>query len=200
MKIIGISGLIGTGKSISGTILNDMINSRGQTSSIINFGDKIKEISCLLFHWDITRLGDDYSYKEGNLLDNGDIDPACKLLNVRSRREVLQKLGTEGIRHGFNPATWVISLQLDIMDIDDDYVIIPDVRFVNELSWIKKQNGILIKVTRDHNNTTLETTHISEHEWGSWTEWDYVIHNVIDPNLNTKQNRSNLADKLRIVL
>ena len=61
-------------------------------------------------------------------------------------REVLQIVGTELLREGFNENIHVASTMANIKDIDN--VIITDCRFPNELEAVKKRGGITIRVNR----------------------------------------------------
>ena len=61
-------------------------------------------------------------------------------------REVLQIVGTELLREGFNKNVHVASTMANIKDKDN--VIITDMRFPNELEAVKKRGGITIRVNR----------------------------------------------------
>jgi len=190
MEIIGISGPIGSGKSTVSRLLKQCYADNGKKVVILSLGHKVKEVCCLMFKWDINRLNDDYAYKEGNTNDDGSMDLACTLLNVRSRREVLQRLGTDGVRNGFNTDAWVIALEMEMQQIKDDYdvAIIPDIRFLNEIAMIEKSSGINIQISRDNNHTTKETKHISEQEWRQHQVWDAIIDNTFDPTDDSMDN------------
>ena len=64
-------------------------------------------------------------------------------------REVLQIVGTELLREGFNKNVHVASTMANIKDKDN--VIITDLRFPNELEAVKKRGGITIRVNRPCN-------------------------------------------------
>lgn len=53
-------------------------------------------------------------------------------------------------------------------------VVIPDIRFQNEVNFIKNLNGIIVKIER---KTGINDTHISETEMLSITNYDYFIEN-----------------------
>ena len=61
-------------------------------------------------------------------------------------REVLQIVGTELLREGFNKNVHVASTMANIKDKDN--VIITDLRFPNEMEAVKKRGGITIRVNR----------------------------------------------------
>ena len=111
-------------------------------------------------------------------------------------RYILQKLGTECLRHGYSSDVWVRALHRVIVknrkayeatkNLDDDCTkvhlipnwVISDVRFKNEAEAIKSWGGILVKLTRfvDEDLEGIEG-HPSEEELATYNEWDYTIDN-----------------------
>ena len=99
-------------------------------------------------------------------------------------RGFLQRLGTEAIRDGIHPNTWVNALFADYNTGEfwpeaawpDKYPnwIITDCRFPNEAQAIKDKGGIVIRVTRPGEN--LADLHPSETSLDSWT-FDFVLDN-----------------------
>jgi hypothetical protein len=61
-------------------------------------------------------------------------------------RLALQLMGTEVGRNVFGADLWIHALENKI-DKDENYII-TDVRFQNEIDWIRKQKGILIEIRR----------------------------------------------------
>lgn len=96
-------------------------------------------------------------------------------------RELLQKLGTEAMRDGLHPDTWVNALMADyigVYDIDTDRTtwpswIITDTRFPNEAQSIHANGGIVIRVVRGN---TDAGTHPSETALDDYP-FDYIIEN-----------------------
>jgi len=193
MNIIGISGRIGAGKDTVHQLLTQHYENMGYKCTKLSFAKPIKDICTSMFDWDRERLEYDFPYKEGNTLDDGSLDPACQMLKM-TRREVMQKIGTDAMRNGLHYDVWVIAMKLAIArgDYDEfDYGFIPDCRFINELSFVKSMNGKCIQVRRIGEQTTLtdKTDHISETEWQQWTDWSCIADNIIDPNLTIKENK-----------
>ncbi len=93
-----------------------------------------------------------------------------------SPREFLQKLGTEFGRKQLGPDVWVETL-LSSLDKDKNYII-PDVRFDNEASAIKKYGGEIIRTLRP-GTEGCEDTHESE----SGIDESYVDTTIVAENL-----------------
>ncbi len=115
-------------------------------------------------------------------------------------RVKLQHRGTEEGRYIYGENIWV-----DVIDawVQTHYergirrIVITDVRFLNEIEYIKKMGGTIIRINaEDRNNTKLLQesmgdmsvynklkTHISETGLDNYTDFDYVIDNNIT-NLN----------------
>lgn len=89
-------------------------------------------------------------------------------------REIMQMFGTDFCRT-FNPKIWIKMLDEEIAQSDQDFIIITDVRFYNEVTYIKNMNGIIIKVV-DLNQQNSDL-HISENELDDFEDYDYIIYN-----------------------
>ena len=104
-------------------------------------------------------------------------------------REVLQIVGTELLREGFNKNIHVASTMANIKDKDN--VIITDMRFPNEMEAVKKRGGITIRVNRPCNicggsgyhkmscPVSKSGEHLSETSLDK-AEFDYIIDNNSD--------------------
>jgi hypothetical protein len=140
--IIGISGRKYSGKDTLGEYL---IQNHGYTR--LAFADALKEATKCIFGFT-----DEQVY--GNKKE--DIDPFWNI----SAREVLQHLGTNVFRNNMkellpNVGTdlWIYVLKRKILQkLEEDpsaKFVITDVRFPNEIEFIKSMNGITIKLKRD---------------------------------------------------
>lgn len=87
-------------------------------------------------------------------------------MNV-SPREMYQVFGTEMMRDCLSLSFWT-----DIAPTEN--VIITDVRFPNEVEWLRANGGILIDVVRD-NNTAVIASHSSES--GTGAKPDHIVTN-----------------------
>jgi hypothetical protein len=200
MKIIGISGKAGSGKDTAYQVYAEHLAEQGFKCTKLSFAGKLKDSCTLMFGWDRDRLDYDIDYKEGDTLDDGSPDPACELLG-KTRRVVMQELGTDAMRRGLHPDIWIITQKLAMMngEYDDyDYVFITDARFLNELNFVVDLGGITVQVQRTGDSATLtgETQHISELEWTQWDEWDAVVENEIIPELSVENNKALLQNTM----
>jgi len=104
-------------------------------------------------------------------------------------RQFLQELGTDALRDGLHPNTWVNALMADYKPGPffpevpaEDHAklpnwIITDTRFPNEAQAIKKAGGFIIRVERP--GTSAINAHPSETALDDW-EFDYRIANASD--------------------
>jgi len=96
-------------------------------------------------------------------------------------RYILQKVGTECMRSGYDQDVWVKSLQRHIINHREvtDWVI-PDVRFPNEARAIKEWGGIVVQIERPGfggpDNIGIKG-HPSEMAMEDFTGWDQWIKN-----------------------
>ena len=74
-----------------------------------------------------------------------------------SPRLALQVIGTDALRDNFHPDLWFLTLRNRIRKNPNQNVVISDVRFPNEIKFIKEQGGILIKVNRGPTPVWYET-------------------------------------------
>lgn len=198
MQVIGIAGAAGSGKDTAYEQLRDRLEQQGLRCTKLSFARRLKDACSTMFKWDRERLESDFAYKEGDALDDGSPDPACRMLNM-TRRQVMQIFGTEAVREGLHPDTWVITVKLDIDDGHfDDYDVgfITDCRFLNEIEFIKNEmNGILFQIKGKGDTNTASAEHASELEWQQFQEWDAIIPNVRCPKLTKEQNLKALQDR-----
>lgn len=215
-SFISISGVAGSGKTTVSNHLKHFFFREQYEISEFSFAGPIKDALCLWFGWDRSRLDSDFSYKEGSTLDDGTPDPYCEALGL-SRRQMMQKMGTECMREGMHSNFWIImadiGLRLGKIRPSDLYII-SDARFVNELEWAKSINAYRIFVKRvecprgsdpsqvlAHNvSLTKHTGHVSETEFLNWSGYDAEIINLVDRNLTDLANMNNLVKHLDTVV
>ena len=158
MRIIAITGKAGSGKDTIALMLKTYLEWKGKRVAIIHFADPLKLICKKFYNWD------------------GVKDEAG--------RKLLQHVGTDLVRVR-NANFWCNFVKdIAVMLYDDiDYLIIPDVRFPNEIEIFKRNkavfNPILIRVERENTCCDLseeQKKHISEVAMDSYTA-DKVINN-----------------------
>jgi hypothetical protein len=139
--IIGICGLIGSGK---GTVADILEQDQGFIK--VSFADSLKDAVTAVFGWPRHLLeGDTDESREWR----EQVDPwwATRLgMPDLTPRLILQLWGTEVCRLGFHDDIWIASMERKL-DSNVNYVI-PDTRFPNEIALIKKLGGQVWHVER----------------------------------------------------
>ena len=146
--LIGIIGAAGAGKS---TVAKHLVTMHGFAET--SFAAPLKRLCADQFGWNYTRLND-LDYKE-------QVDPFIG----KTRRSVLQHIGTEGFR-AVDPNHWVKQASKDIRDIQRiesaepgeplfDGVAVADVRFENEADAIRAGSGFIVLVERSDVRLTV---------------------------------------------
>lgn len=139
MRIVGIVGFIGSGKGTVGDILEEY----GYTKESFAWG--VKDTASAMFGWKRELL-------EGDTEESREFrEKPCPFWSNKmgrdfTPREALQKMGTEVGRNIFHEDFWVLSLESRLKQ-DGQYVI-TDVRFPNEIEWIRKMGGQVFEVQR----------------------------------------------------
>lgn len=170
-KIIGLVGLIGSGKGTAGEYL---IKEHGFASA--SFASTLKDAVSAVFGWPRDLLeGHTASSREWREIP--DRYWSSKLGKTVTPRWVLQYIGTDVMRNHFSDNIWILSLEKTLSSSDTD-VVITDVRFPNEIEMIKNLGGKLVWVRRNPEPQWIETAmtnkdllrtdtriHPSEYEW-----------------------------------
>ncbi len=133
---IAISGKMGTGKDyfVENYIKPFIENKLKETYIVISFADMIKVN--LMVHHNI-QLDELYGYKSSKI------------------RNLLQLEGTEKGRNVHGEDIWIryVKAWSEIFKSRGiKYIIIPDLRFKNELEFIKKNNGIIFRINAPNRN------------------------------------------------
>ena len=179
-KIIGICGLIGSGK---GTVADILEESHGFVK--ISFADSLKDAVAAVFGWQRSLLEGDTDESRA-WREEVDVWWAERLGNPHlTPRWVLQQWGTEVCRNSFHNDIWIASVERKIADLDRD-VVIPDTRFPNEVDMIQRLTGQVWHVKRgedpawfvryQHRGMIPPDIHPSEWAWARST-FDQVISN-----------------------
>jgi len=173
--IIGILGNKNVGKD---TLADYLVSTEGFKK--MSFAINLKECLAVMFNWDSNNFL--FENKEKN-------DP---IWNV-SPRKMLQLLGTEFLRNyckdiidckiKFNGKEKTFSYHIKKLFLDnielfenDDNIVISDVRFPDELKFIKWLNGKIIKIERNNVDINQYSNHSSEN-YIDKLEYDVKISN-----------------------
>lgn len=163
--IIGICGLIGSGKGTVADILVD------QGFKKVSFADKLKDGVSTIFGWDRAMLEGDTDGSREWREQRDDYWSDETQMEVTPRL-VLQLFGTDCMRDGFYDGVWVSLLKKTILDNPVNYVV-PDVRFENEIEMILSIGGEVWEVKRNgdpewliqYETTGVEPTTVHPSEW-----------------------------------
>lgn len=142
--IIGIAGAMGAGKT---TAADDLV--RQFFIAKLSFAAPLKEAACSLFGLKPS------DFSEGKSV----VDSYWGI----TRREMLQKLGTECMRHNFGQDFWVRRAQMAVSKLRLHMpVVFDDVRFPDEADWIRSSGGVLLRILRPQDGVVEGSTHASE--------------------------------------
>lgn len=160
--IIGLSGKKQSGKSTMAAFLRRSIDGAVE----INFADSVKRLCRDLFWVDQVNLSGSEAEK------NVCLDAVGGL----SGRRLMQRVGEFG--RSIRPDCWVNAWQGAVMaqwaESGVAPVIVADVRYPNEVEAIRRQGGIVFRLTR----APLDDTHSSETALDHYRDWDAVIDNA----------------------
>ena len=139
--IIGICGLIGSGKD---TAADYLVNFHGYRRE--SFASSLKDAVASVFGWDRTMLEGRTSQSRA-WREQPDEWWSQRLGKEITPRWILQYWGTEVIRNGFNDDMWIASLENKIRTSQDN-IVITDCRFPNEIKAIRAVGGRIIWIQR----------------------------------------------------
>ena len=162
--LIGVSGKLGSGKNTAA----DAIKKEWPEFELKSFAEKLKFITHYLTG---CSLEDCYSQEGKNKYFNSwDMTIG----------QMQQKIGTEAMRVGLHPETWVLGLFAN-WNSDKNWII-TDVRFKNEANAIKNRGGYLIRIEDDpagiRTNSKRDLSHPSETDLDDWVYWDGIYNNT----------------------
>lgn len=189
-KIIGISGFIGSGKGTVGDILIETYGFKK-----LSFADRLKDAAAVLYDWPRHLLEGD-TKESRDWRETPDEFWSKELGKNITPRLVLQLLGTDCMRHGFDNNIWVLIVKQQILNNPDTDFVLPDVRFYNERDMIRDLGGTTWQVRRGEmpewvdkaisdnrydTNWMSDYSEIHESEW-RWIDYDQEFGAVINNN------------------
>jgi hypothetical protein len=138
--IIGVVGFIGSGK---GTAADILVEKHGFVK--LSFADAVKDATAAIFGWPRALLeGDTLESRE--FRETKDEWWSKKFEFDFSPRLALQLMGTEAGRNVFHQDVWVHALERKAEMYKN--VVIADVRFPNEIDWMRSKGGFAVRVQR----------------------------------------------------
>lgn len=189
--IVGILGFIGSGK---GTVASKLVSDYNFRQD--SFANSLKDACSLIFDWPRHMLeGDTKESREWREIPDQWWSKKLKIPNFTPRL-ALQLIGTDCLRNNFNEDIWFLTLENRLRKSSKN-VVISDVRFPNEIKFIRDQGGVLLRVDRGPQPVWYETAllankgnsiakeamaktytdaHFSEWAWAG-TDFDYLINN-----------------------
>lgn len=175
--LIGILGPAGSGKS---AVANYLVEKYGATR--YSLAGPLKEIAKRVFEFSDEQLYGTQAQKETE-------DPRYGF----SPRWLLQRLGTEGIRHVFGEDIWIDTMMNRIIRDRPTVAVCDDVRFVNEatrirLGWYTHERipgtmdeyrdvshrGVVWRLESPWRATAADASHASEAEWTK-CKYDHIL-------------------------
>lgn len=191
--IIGVLGLIGSGKNTAAELLVEQLPQATTDSFAATLKDAIADI----FSWPRDML-EGATPESRAWREQVDLWWAERLgIPHLTPRWVLQYFGTDVMRNHFHEDIWIASMERKIMN-RDGYTVVADVRFQNEIEMIRRLGGTLIEVRRGirpewyplavravaygeksalrEMETTYKDVHRSEWDWAG-TRVDHLINN-----------------------
>jgi hypothetical protein len=140
--IIGICGLIGSGKDTIADYLQNIHEFRRES-----FAATLKDAVAAVFGWDRDLL-EGRTRESRAWREQVDAWWAARLnMPDLTPRLVLQKWGTEVARRSWHDDIWIASLENKLRKTTDD-IVISDCRFPNEIKAVRDAGGIVIRVVR----------------------------------------------------
>ena len=193
--IIGICGLIGSGK---GTVADILVNDYNFQK--ISFADRLKDGVAAIFGWDREML-EGITDKSRAWREEADFFWTKETGTQTSPRTVLQLFGTECMREGFFDGIWVSLVKKTLLENPNTDFVIPDVRFINEINMIRQLGGEIWRVKRGEdplwyssyvkNKIPPKKVHPSEWKW---------IDGQISKTIENDSGYPQLSNKIRSLL
>lgn len=178
--IVGLVGLIGSGKSTTASILE-----KEYDFTPVAFADSLKDVLASVFSWDRALL--EGTNKSSRLWrEQKDEWWSSRLGMDVTPRKMLQQIGTDLFRRYFDPDIWVLST-LKKLHSDKNYVF-TDMRFENEINSVLSLGGKIYRVKRGDDPKWFQTAledkktmdidypdvHRSEYDWIGLHNYDII--------------------------
>jgi len=170
MRVIGLGHYSGVGKDTLADRIIDVCKCvrPGIVAVKGSFAYLLKRQLFDCFSWAGLKEPEHYDLTE-NRHERNETLPALGMTPV----ELWVKYGNM-IRDEFHPDAWVNSLFSRVEGVAD-VLVIPDVRFYNEVQAIRDRQGIVVKVTRPG---VVPKNTVSDQSLSSYNGWDFAVDNA----------------------
>ena len=172
VPVIGFVGFIGSGKGTAGDILCE----RGYIKE--SFAKGVKDVAAQMFGWKRHLLEGD-TEESRQFRENPDPFWSDRFGRPFTPREALQKMGTEVGRDVFHQDFWILQME-NRLRFHDDPIVVTDVRFPNEIEWIRKVGGKVFEIQRGSTPPwykILSATYPEKDKESRWSIMsDYDVH------------------------
>jgi hypothetical protein len=167
--IIGITGNKGSGKNTVADIIGDLYHDpdKDLRFNSIAFADPIREKINYIFKLNGTITA--YDDFKRSIVSTTDTDMGSHSV---SGRHVVREIGM--LMRYYNPNQFVDYVEDKINFLTRVNYIVTDLRFDNELEFLKRKNAFIVKVVRDEDTAT--DSHITERGFDD-SQCDVVIYN-----------------------
>jgi len=155
MRLIGLAGKARAGKDTINMTLQEFKN-----TGCYGFADPLRRAASEMFGLPVEEFYGAFPDREEEVTYWG-----------FSRREMLQLLGTECARNVFRNDFWIRRAELHLTQLKCDTeftMVITDVRFNNEASWIRKLGGVIVHIERPDSEEIESNQHASENGVRFW--------------------------------
>jgi len=195
--IIGLCGLIGSGKGTAGEILVE----HGFVP--LSFAGSLKDAVSAIFGWERALLEGDTDESRA-FREEYDVFWTQKFGRIITPRIILQEFGTEVVRNNCLDSIWVDSLERKLSLYEN--VVITDVRFPNEIDFIKTMGGNIFQINRgdlpewyrvaEISNTGNNDLFIKLFPDIHKSEWGWIGNKGIDYIIDNNGSKEDLEQKL----
>ena len=149
--IVGLVGFINSGKGTVAGLLSSDYNFTQDS-----FAASLKDACASIFDWPRHMLeGDTKESREWRELPDAWWSEKLGIENF-SPRLALQLIGTDALRNNFNQDLWFLTLSNRVRKAAGN-VVVSDVRFPNEIKFIRDNGGVIIRINRGNLPVWYET-------------------------------------------
>ncbi len=171
MKIIGLGHYSRTGKDTLANMIVESVRSRGLTAKKVSLAWKLKQVCYELYGWAGMQPPEFYDTKDGEPYRDYILLPLGM-----TPVEVWVAMGTPAIRDNVYDRTWIDYLLKT--DHGVDVLVVPDIRFLNEIEAFRAEGAILGKVVRpgyQPRQTVADQALAGYDGWDIWLGGDLSI-------------------------